>query len=155
MIGQPFFLTINTPLRRVQVRNAAKRYVRHALVPHHLIPSSYSAPEYNDEPNSPSIEMPAGLAAKLDILAADPYFSPLVADDLSDLPRAFIIACEYDVLRDDGILYGRRLSAEGIEVETRVEKGAWHGIAFKHELDVMKRGNQISADMLKFIKENV
>jgi len=140
-----------------KIRQAANRFVKHALIPHHLIPSSYVAPQVNDDDSTaaPPPDLPPSLAAKIDVLSSDAYFSPLLAEDLTELPAAYVIACEYDVLRDDAILYGRRLAAAGVKTETRMEKGAWHAITFRLNMDLMKRGNQITADMLKYIEDNV
>ncbi|NXH23348.1 ADCL4 protein, partial [Bucco capensis] len=48
----------------------------------------------------------------------DPVFSPLLAEDsvIAQLPEAFILTCEFDVLRDDGLLYKKRLEDHGIKV---------------------------------------
>jgi len=134
-----------------KVREAASRYVKHSLVPQHLIQPSYSAPPSNKQ----EVDLPADLAAKIDIISSNPYFSPLVADDLTDLPRAYIIACQYDVLRDDAILYGRRLSAAGVETETRVDVGAWHAIMFQISHFNMKKGEAMTAEMCKYIEDIV
>jgi acetyl esterase len=58
------------------------------------------------------------LADKSDLTHA--YASPLRAESLHGLPPAYIITAQYDVLRDEGELYGKRLSEAG--VETRVER---------------------------------
>lgn len=46
-----------------------------------------------------------------------PYFSPLLAEDLSNLPPALIITCEYDPLHDQGVKYAQRLQEAGTVVK--------------------------------------
>lgn len=57
----------------------------------------------------------------------DPLFSPLMAMDVSGVPPAFIHICEFDVLRDDGFLYARRLQDAGVSVHVHYGKGGYHG----------------------------
>ncbi|HQV58860.1 MAG TPA: alpha/beta hydrolase, partial [Ilumatobacteraceae bacterium] len=49
--------------------------------------------------------------------ATSPYAAPNRADDLTDLPPAFIQVGGYDPLRDEGIIYAMRLMAAGVSVE--------------------------------------
>jgi acetyl esterase len=42
-----------------------------------------------------------------------PYFSPLLAQDLTHLPPALVIACEYDLLHDQAHKYAQRLQEAG------------------------------------------
>ena len=57
----------------------------------------------------------------------DPYFAPLLADDLSNQPDTLIITAEYDPLRDEGEEYARRLRESGNNVELYRMDDALHG----------------------------
>ncbi len=56
----------------------------------------------------------------------EPYASPLLADDLSGLPPAWIMSCEFDKLRDDGIAYAAALKEAGVPVQSHVLAGHVH-----------------------------
>ncbi|HBL84609.1 MAG: alpha/beta hydrolase [Clostridiales bacterium GWF2_38_85] len=57
----------------------------------------------------------------------NPYFSPLIADDLSNQPKTLIITAEYDPLRDEGEAYGIALEKAGNNVRVYRMKNALHG----------------------------
>lgn len=57
----------------------------------------------------------------------DEYAAPLRAKNVNELPPAFIITAENDVLRDEGNAYARRLKEAGVKVETFLEEGLVHG----------------------------
>lgn len=59
-------------------------------------------------------------------LASDPAASPLLADDLSGLPPAWITGCSADKLRDDATRYADALRAAGVPVASRVLPGMFH-----------------------------
>ncbi|XP_008848170.1 arylacetamide deacetylase-like 4 isoform X2 [Nannospalax galili] len=55
--------------------------------------------------------------------------SPLLADDktIAQLPKAFLVSCEYDVLRDDVLLYKKRLEDQGVPVSWYHVEDGFHG----------------------------
>ena len=57
---------------------------------------------------------------------ASPYLAP--DDLLSKTPKAWIGVAELDILRDEAVQYGAKMSKVGIEVEIDVYKGAPHPI---------------------------
>ena len=63
-----------------------------------------------------------------------PYIAPLKAKDLSQLPPAFIIVAENDVLRDEGIAYGNLLTEWGNNVELHIAKGLVHSYFTKNDI---------------------
>ncbi|MBX6387830.1 MAG: alpha/beta hydrolase [Frankia sp.] len=58
---------------------------------------------------------------------ADVRVSPIKREDLGGLPPALIITGEFDPLRDEGELYGRRLREAGVEARVSRYEGAGHG----------------------------
>jgi acetyl esterase len=61
--------------------------------------------------------------------AKDFRAAPLMAKSLAGLPRAFVVTAEYDVLRDEGQAYARRMEAEGVDVTHVFAAGMNHGFA--------------------------
>jgi acetyl esterase/lipase len=56
----------------------------------------------------------------------DPKASPLRADDLSGLPPAMIVTCQFDPLRDEGDAYAEALAAAGVPVRHLQCEGQTH-----------------------------
>jgi acetyl esterase/lipase len=57
----------------------------------------------------------------------DAYAAPARAEDLANLPPAYVLAAEHDPLRDEDVDYARRLSDAGVPSELHVFPGAFHG----------------------------
>jgi len=56
----------------------------------------------------------------------NPLMSPLLADDLSNLPPALVQTAEFDPLRDEGIAYAEKLKAAGNQVQYTNYEGLTH-----------------------------
>lgn len=82
--------------------------------------------------------------------------SPLILDDLSRLPPAYIIACEHDILRDDSFIYTDRLNAAGVPATLKYYPHAYHGIVW---MSKSKPRSDLAAfivqEMMQFIKETL
>jgi acetyl esterase len=61
--------------------------------------------------------------------ALDPRASPLLAEDLSAMPRTYLAAAGFDPLRDEALAYGRRLAEAGVDVTVALHEGLIHGYA--------------------------
>jgi acetyl esterase len=61
--------------------------------------------------------------------ALDPRASPLLADDLSGQPPTYVVTAGFDVLRDEGEEYAKRLRAAGVPVAVRRHPGLMHAFA--------------------------
>lgn len=57
----------------------------------------------------------------------NPYFAPILEEDLSHMPDTLILTAEFDPLRDEGEAYGKRLKDAGNYVEVHRIPEALHG----------------------------
>ncbi|MGA8258227.1 MAG: alpha/beta hydrolase [Nocardioides sp.] len=70
---------------------------------------------------------------------ADQYAAPARADDLAGLPPAYIVTCELDPLRDEGLTYAMRLLAAGVSVDLHSYPGTFHGTTIARGAAVVQR----------------
>ncbi|XP_013926928.1 PREDICTED: arylacetamide deacetylase-like 4 [Thamnophis sirtalis] len=83
-------------------------------------------------------------------------FSPLLAEDavICKLPQTFLLTCEFDVLRDDGLLYMKRLMDNGVPVTWSHVESGMHGIMafFGYRTLSFPAAKRIVHDVTNFIR---
>lgn len=79
-----------------------------------------------------------------------PMVSPLRAESLADLPRAFVITAEYDPLCEQGEALAARLEASGVDTTLTRYDGAIHGFA-TYQVPMRK---QVMAEITAWLRQN-
>ncbi len=68
-----------------------------------------------------------------------PYAAPGRATDLTGLPPAYVSVCEFDLLRDEGLVYAQRLLQAGVSTEVHHYPGTFHGASAIRGVAVSER----------------
>nr|WP_256734929.1 alpha/beta hydrolase [Variovorax sp. dw_954] len=79
-----------------------------------------------------------------------PKASPLRAADLSNLPPAFVVTCEFDPLRDEGIAYAKALAAAGTPARWITARGHTHTSLTM--IDVVVSGERVRSEMAEALR---
>ncbi|XP_067290875.1 neutral cholesterol ester hydrolase 1-like isoform X2 [Pseudorasbora parva] len=93
------------------------------------------------------------LPGLLDVRAA-----PLLAETevLKALPPAYIMTCEHDVLRDDGLMYATRLKEAGVHVTVDHYEDGFHGcLSFAFGPFRFSVGFRSFRNYIRWLKENL
>ncbi|XP_040830859.1 arylacetamide deacetylase-like [Ochotona curzoniae] len=114
-----------------------------------LLPEKFKKGHIYKKPIHGSSDVAKRFPGILDVRAA-----PLLADDarLRGLPRTYVVTCQYDVLRDDGIMYVTRLQDAGVEVTHNHVDDGYHGAFFLLDLKISHR---IINHYIDWLKENL
>lgn len=88
----------------------------------------------------------------------DSRLSPLLVDDsqLQRLPLTYMLTCEHDILRDDGLIYSARLRNVGVRATHDHMEDGFHGaIAFTVPPLNSCLGLRIKDKYISWLKENL
>ncbi|CEF61817.1 Alpha/beta hydrolase fold-3 domain-containing protein [Strongyloides ratti] len=113
---------------------------------HDHLPSIFTNPDIYKKPVN-NIKPCPELAPLYTKFAKSSDFCPIIAEDMENLPEALIITCGYDILRDEGILYAKKLSRKGVPVDWKHYPLAYHGIM---NMPYSEQRTQIIEDIKKF-----
>lgn len=127
-------------------RSLYKTYLRHDRIPMDFRYAPYTPPGLDHGDMS--------VWTQIQDTMLNPYFAPLLAEDLSGLPKTFLFTCHYDVLRDEGTLFGQRLREAGVEVTHRNMAKGFHGV-FGPNYGVFKETDDILAEYENFFRDNL
>ncbi|XP_021483693.1 arylacetamide deacetylase-like 2 [Meriones unguiculatus] len=89
---------------------------------------------------------------------ADSRVSPLLANDsqLQRLPSTYIVTCEHDILRDDGLIYVTRLRNAGVPVtHDHIEDGIHGAVSFATSPFYLQIGLRIKEKYIRWLEENL
>ncbi|XP_038204359.1 arylacetamide deacetylase-like 2 [Arvicola amphibius] len=117
----------------------------------HFLPEKYKKNHVYREP----------ILGKLDAsypVLLDSRVSPLLANDsqLQRLPLTYVITCEHDILRDDGLIYVTRLRNAGVPVTHDHIENAIHGaISFATAPISLHSGSRIIDKYISWLQENL
>jgi arylacetamide deacetylase-like 2 len=94
-------------------------------------------------------------ASYLEIL--DSRLSPLLVHDseLQNLQLTYILTCEHDILRDDGLIYVTRLRNVGVQVNhDHIEDGVRGALAFTPPFN-LRLGFRIRDKYIRWLEKNL
>ncbi len=83
----------------------------------------------------------------------DPLISPLLAEDLSFMPPAFVLTASHDPLRDEGKAYAERLQQEGVKCPYKCYEGMLHGFLNHTYLLPLDVGEQAISDCARHLQD--
>lgn len=116
----------------IRARDEGGPALRHQLLIYPVTDVDFDTPSYREHGGDDSF-LPSAMMHWFwkhyvgDLTQVDPLAAPLRHENLAALPPATVITAEYDVLRDEGLAYARRLGAAGVDVVDETAPGMIHG----------------------------
>ncbi|TKR80420.1 hypothetical protein L596_014495 [Steinernema carpocapsae] len=155
-----YLLYLGLPLTRENIQKVMQnkhisREVRNSpkiveLLNHNQLPEEFLQKEDYEPLEAP--EADKELSKRFEKLLEDPNISPLVEKELSGLAPAMILTCGFDILRDEGILYVRKLRKHGVSTQWNHYPAAFHGVL---NMPSSSQRKQIFDDITAYIKQNL
>lgn len=133
-----------------EVRRKYARYVHSDLIPAHL--------EVTNRTTQDAPHCDESISADVERVVLDPRFAPLMADSLDDFPDAYIMTCQYDVGRDDGVIYAQRLrAAKNVRVKLEHHKEGFRAFLALADNDSLSLPIAMTAveKMIDYLKINL
>ena len=79
----------------------------------------------------------------------NPELSPLLVDSFEDLPSTYVVTCGFDAIRDEGLLYARRLRLSG-----KVKVAHKYYPMYQHGFMSLIPNNELQHDLAVFLDKN-
>ncbi len=137
----------------VDVRDLPRKYIRDNYKPPKWPETKDEHDKLLEKLGFTEREQRREIVAKFEKGLSNPLNFPLMAEDLSSLPPAYILACEYDTLRDDAILYAQRLEKSGNRVILDHQPQGWHGfLPFVKGQITVTAATRVYENIVLFIK---
>ncbi|KAM7133534.1 arylacetamide deacetylase-like [Molossus nigricans] len=114
-----------------------------------LLPEKFKKGHTYNSPTYGTSELSKKYPGFLDVRAA-----PLLADDnkLRSLPLTYVITCQHDAIRDEGVMYVTRLRNAGVRVTHNHIEDGFHGILSFYGLKIIDR---LKNQYLSWLSENL
>ncbi|XP_071798441.1 neutral cholesterol ester hydrolase 1-like [Asterias amurensis] len=134
--------------RQAKMSPKIQKCLSHDYIPAEFKQSGYTAP--------PAVDGDQELYEELRPVLMNPDFAPLMREDLQGLPEAYILTAQFDVIRDDGIIYAKRLEEAGVKVTWKNYKNGFHGMFGQQDSPLNSPSGIVAdEDFMKFIRENL
>ncbi|XP_077987991.1 neutral cholesterol ester hydrolase 1-like [Glandiceps talaboti] len=130
-----------------KIKHKTQDELSHSIIPKQFKQYSFKEAESLDFGNE-------DVSKKIESVLLDPYFAPLMRSDLRGLPPAYVLTAQFDVLRDDGILYAKNLEKSGVDVTWHNYEDGFHSI-IEYPEGPFTVGRKANDDFIHYISVNL